>query len=223
MISEPELEGGAPFDTVEVVTEERGPRPPRDRRPWLWGLGGAVLASAVWAGGLYAYGQRAEPGPDLGGHGTVDDLCERAELEGLGAVLGERGQAGGGPDLDHPALEQRSCSVNFGEGDREQTVTITYILHRKTDPGPEFEAMAKYFELTEPIAGVGEQAFFGDRGEDGGVLRVLDGQAVLELEVYRTYYETEDGEVVERGAPDLSGIDVPLTQDARALLAALKK
>ncbi|MFE5792905.1 hypothetical protein ACFQ8C_10030 [Streptomyces sp. NPDC056503] len=226
MISEPELEGGAPFESVEVLTEERAPRaprPPRARRPWLWALGGAAVASAVWGAGLYAYEPRAEATPDLGGYKTVRDLCERAELKGMAAVLGKRGVAGDGPEMDDPALEQRSCSVNFGEGDREQTVNVSYTLHRATDPGPEFAALARYFELTEPIGGVGERAFFGDRGEDGGMLRVLDGQAVLEIEVSRTYYESEDGELVERGAPDLSGVDVPLTQDALALMAALKK
>ncbi|MEU2546266.1 hypothetical protein ABZ618_12665 [Streptomyces roseolus] len=226
MISEPELEGGAPFETAEVLTEERAPRPPRPprgRTPWLWALGGAAVASAVWGAGLYASGQRTEPGPDLGGYRAVDDLCARAELKGMAAVLGKRGSAGAGPEVADPVLEQRSCTVNFGEGDREQSVNVTYTLHRVTDPGPEFAARAKYSNLTEPVGGVGEQAFFGGQGEDGGTLRVLDGQAVLELDVYRTYYETEEGVVVEQGAPDLSGADVPLTQDALALLAALKK
>ncbi|MFD8010912.1 hypothetical protein [Streptomyces sp. NPDC058955] len=226
MISEPELEGGTPFETAEVLTEERErtPRPPRGRRPWLWALGGAVAASAVWGAGLYAYERgRPDPGVDLGGYQAVDDLCERAGLKGMAAVLGERGSAGTGPELREPALEQRSCTVNFGKGDREQSVNVTYTLHKQTDPGPEFAALAKGFDMTEPIGGVGEQAFFGDAGEDGGILRVLDGQAVLELNVYRTYYENEEGEVVEQGAPDLSGVDVPLTQDALALMAALKK
>ncbi|MFJ5706013.1 hypothetical protein [Streptomyces sp. NPDC093105] len=225
MISEPELEGGAPYATVEVLTEERErtPRPPRGRRPWLWALGGALVASAVWGAGLYAYSGRTEPGVDLGGYKTVDDLCALAELKGMAAVLGERGGDGTGPDLDDPALERRSCTASFGTGDREQNVNITYTLHKRTDPGPEFAALAKGFDLMEPIGGVGEQAFFGDAGEDGGALRVLDGQAVLEFGVYRTHYETEEGEVVQRGAPDLSGVDVPLTHDALALMAALKK
>ncbi|GAA3074935.1 hypothetical protein GCM10017562_48660 [Streptomyces roseofulvus] len=226
MISEPELEGGAPYATVEVLTEERErtPRPPRGRAPWLWAVGGAVVASAVWGAGLYAHGLvRSEPGVDLGGYEEVDDLCVLAELKGMGAVLGERIADATNPDLDDPALQRRSCTVAFGEGEREQSVNITYTLHKLTDPGPEFAALAKGFDLMEPIGGVGEQAFFGDAGEDGGVLRVLDGQAVLELDVYRTHYETEDGEIVQRGAPDLSGVDVPLTQDALALMAALKK
>ncbi|MGY3338529.1 hypothetical protein ACVW0K_004628 [Streptomyces filamentosus] len=225
MISEPELEGGLPFETSETLTEERPPRPPRDRRPWFWALGGALAASVLWGAGLYAYGggQRQPEGVDLRGYEAVGELCGRASLKGLEGVLGERSSEGSGPSLDEPALAQSSCTVNFGPGEREQSVNITYTLHRQTDPQPEFEALAKYQDMMEPVGGVGEQAFFGDLGEEGGSLRVLDGPAVLELQVYRTYLGGMNGEVVERGAPDLSGIDVPLTQDALALLAELRK
>ncbi|MFC9729408.1 hypothetical protein [Streptomyces roseolus] len=222
MISEPELEGGAPFETAEVLTEERAPRPPRGRTPWAWALGGALAASVLWGGGLYAYAGRQPEGVDLRGYASVEDLCARAELKSLEAVLGDRSGSGTGPYLDEPTLSESSCSVDFGKGERQQGVQITYTLHKQTDPGPEFAARAKQVDLTEPVGGVGEQAFFSG-SEDGGTLRVLDGQAVLEFSLYRTYIEDENGEMVERGAPDLSGLDVPLTQDALALLAALRK
>ncbi|MFD4374409.1 hypothetical protein [Streptomyces sp. NPDC058486] len=224
MISEPELVGGAPFETAELLTEAREPRPPRARRPWLWALGGAAVASAVWGAGLYAYDSgRQSEGVDLGGYEAVEELCERAELKGLAMVLGDPAGTGPGPFLDEPALSESSCSSSFGEDDTMQSVEIRYTLHKETDPGAEFAARAKQEDLIVPIAGVGEQAFFGDRGEDGGSLRVLDGQAVVQIDVYRSYYETEEGVAVAEGAPDLSGIDVPMTQDALALLAALRK
>ncbi|MFB7276639.1 hypothetical protein ACFCZV_05990 [Streptomyces hydrogenans] len=224
MISEPELEGGAPFGTTEVLTEEREPRPRRSVPRPLWALGGALAASALWAGGLYAYDAgRPDGGVDLGGFQGVEDLCERAGLKGLGMVLGERGATGPGPFLDDPVLSESSCSVNYGRGDREQSVEVRYTLHKGADPGIEFAARAKHEGLLLPVAGVGEQAFFGDRGEDGGTLRVLDGQAVVQLDLYRSWYENEDGETVDQSALDLSGIDVPMTQDALELLAALKK
>lgn len=223
MISEPELVGGAPFETAEVLTEERPPRPPRGRRPsWLWALGGALAASVVWGAGLYAYdlGQRDE-GVDLGGYKPVEELCERVELKGLAMVLGDRTRSGSGPFLDEPALSESSCVVSFGEGYREQSVNVTYTLHKQVDPEVEFAARARYLELILPVAGVGERAFFGDRGEDGGSLRVLDGQAVVQIDLHRSYYG-ENGEPAP-GELDLSGIDVPMTQDVLALLAALRK
>ncbi|MGW1012010.1 hypothetical protein ACWD4X_18515 [Streptomyces termitum] len=231
MISEPEFVGGADFDGREVLTEADPPPSAardRSRRPWAWALTGALVASALWGGGLYGYGRwsdgREEEAADLGGYRVVENLCQRAGLKALEAVLGKRsGASGSSPSLDEPALAQSSCSVTFGEGDREQGVEVVYTLHKVTDPGPEFGALAKYHGLAKPVGGVGEEAYFADHGEDGGELRVLDGQAVLELSPHRSYYEDENGEAVEQGVPDLSGIDVPMAQDALALLAELRK
>ncbi|MFF9149979.1 hypothetical protein ACF1BN_34570 [Streptomyces sp. NPDC014861] len=223
MISEPELVDGAPFGTAEVPAEEGEPRPPRGRRPWLWGLGGALVASALWGAGLYAYGlaQRDE-GVDLGGYKPVEAFCDAARMKAMALVLGERIEGGPGRFLDEPALSESSCYINFGEGERQQSATVSYTLHKKIDPEVEFDARAKHSDLILPVSGVGERAFFGDRGEDGGAMLVLDGQAVVQIDIYRSYYENEDGEPGE-GAPDLSGIDVPMTQDVLALLAELKK
>ncbi|WP_282696971.1 hypothetical protein [Streptomyces sp. CC208A] len=225
MISEPELEGGTPFDTTEVLTEERGPRPPRSRRPWLWALGGAVLASAVWGGGLYAYGLKKEESPDLGGYKTPVALCELAQLKALTTVLGERGDSGGEEaGMDDPVLYSTGCDISFGPGDSGYHVSLRYTLHKVTDPGPEFKARAKDYGLVTEIGGLGEQALFDDSGGEGGQLRVLDGQAEIELNIYRNYSIDDEGNPVEPPpSADLSGIDVPIAQDVLALMEALKK
>ncbi|MFD3994088.1 hypothetical protein [Streptomyces sp. NPDC058583] len=224
MISEPELDGDTSYVTTEVLTEEQAPRPPRPRRPWLWALGGAVVASAVWGGGLYAYGQRAEPGVDLGGYKPVENLCKVAELKALSGILGERSTDGDGPMMDDPAVTQTSCPTNFGPIGSGYSAFVVYTLHRVTDPGPEFEARAKYFSLGTPIDGLGEKAFFDDRGGEGGELRVLDGQVEIELSLSRDYSTDAEGNEIGNAEPiDLSGIEVPMTQDMLALMAALKK
>nr|WP_206325384.1 MULTISPECIES: hypothetical protein [unclassified Streptomyces] len=221
------MEGGAPYRTVEVLTEERerAPRPPRARRPWLWALGGAVVASAVWGGGLYAYGQRAEPGPDLGGYKAPVELCELAELKALTTVLGKRSDSGGEPVvMDDPAVYSTGCDVSFGPEDNGHQVSLRYTLHKMTDPGPEFGPRAKHYGLATPIGGLGEQAFFDDNGGEGGQLHLLDGQAEIELHIYRNYTLDDEGMPIEEPEPvDLSGVDVPMTQDMLALMKALKK
>ncbi|AVH95701.1 hypothetical protein GCM10010497_04870 [Streptomyces cinereoruber] len=224
MISEPELVGGGGFERPEVLTEAPPSRPPRARRPWLWALGGAVAASAVWGGGLYAY-ERAKPtGPDLGGYKEVDDLCGKAGLEALAGVLGKRSEEGAGPLVDDPTLHRRSCMLTFGSPETGYSGNIVYTLHKATDPGPEFGAWGKYYELATPIDGVGEKALFDDRGGEGGELRVLDGQVEIELSVSRQYVTDENGELVQETEPvDLSGIEVPMTQDLLALMAELRK
>ncbi|MFE5911821.1 hypothetical protein ACFQ6B_22460 [Streptomyces wedmorensis] len=223
MISEPELVGGVEFDEPEVLTETPPPRPPRAGRPWLWALGGAVLASALWGGGLYAYGQQKDPGPDLGGYKPVGPLCEVAELKALGGALGKRSQEGVGSVVDEPEISESSCYVTYGQADTGPTVSVTYTLHKVTDPGPEFETRARQFGILQKVDGVGEQAFYDDGGDQGGRLRILDGQAEIELQISTQMSMDVDGKLIEVPPVDLSGIDVPLTQDALALMQALKK
>ncbi|MFJ8657810.1 hypothetical protein [Streptomyces sp. NPDC093795] len=222
MISEPELVGGVEFEAPEVLTETPPPRPPRTRRPWLWALGGAVVASAVWGGGLYAYGQRTEAGPDLGGYKPVADLCDVAELKALGAVLGKKSQDGAGLGVDEPAMSESSCMVVFGPSETGQSVDVTYTLHKRVDPEPEFAVRARQNGVIQELDGIGEQAFFDSHSGEGGTLRILDGQAEITINLYRQYHEV-NGVPVESERLDLSGIDVPMSQDALALMAALKK
>ncbi|MFF5918331.1 hypothetical protein ACFY8C_08295 [Streptomyces flavochromogenes] len=223
MISEPEFVGTVEFDDPEVLTETPPPRPPRSRRPWLWALGGAVLASAVWGGGLYAYGQKKDPGPDLGGYKPVEEFCKVAELKGLAGALGKRIDAGFGPSLDEPAISESSCQITFGSAEAGPSVSVTYTLHKVTDPGPEFAARTQQHGVLQKVEGVGEQAFFDDESGQGGRLRVLDGQAEFDFQVYAQGGYEVDGKLIEPPPVDLSGIDVPMTQDALALMQALKK
>ncbi|MFC8587100.1 hypothetical protein ACFUGD_21515 [Streptomyces sp. NPDC057217] len=221
MISEPELVGGGGFERPEVLTEAPPPRPPRAHRPWLWALGGAVLASAVWGGGLYAYERGKPAGPDLKGYRHVEDLCEVVRFEALAEALGKRRESGSSPVTNEPAISETSCSVAFGPQEGGQSVDITYTLHKVVDPGPEFEARAQQSGLLVKVDGIGEQAFFDDMEKEGGRLRVLDGPAEFQVDIFSQDY-TMDGEEISSSI-DLSGIEVPMTQDVLALMAELKK
>ncbi|MET9932088.1 MULTISPECIES: hypothetical protein [unclassified Streptomyces] len=224
MISEPELVGGAGFERSEVLTETPPPGPPRARRPWLWALGGAVVASALWGAGLYAYAQKEERKPDLGGYEAAEDLCEKAKVEELVGVLGETGEKSEGVEVDDPAVYRGSCWLTFGPLETGYTGSVEYTVHRVTDPETEFEGWAKHDGLVVPVDGIGEKAFFDDRGGEGGELRVLDGQVEIVLGVSRQYSTDDEGGVIRQTEPvDLSGIEVPMTQDVLALMAELKK
>ncbi|MEU7071944.1 hypothetical protein AB0B30_25805 [Streptomyces narbonensis] len=249
MISEPELVDGDGFVVSEVLAEtppSGPPRPPRARRPWLWALGGAVVASAVWGGGLYAYEKRQDAGPDMRGYKSVDSLCETAELKGLAAVLGERssdgdgwesgstgesgsgvdvGTSGGGNGPADPVLEFAQCSLMFGPLENGYSGSVSYTRHLVTDPGPEFDAVARRFGEAEPYAGLGERAYMTVQENMGAELRVLDGQVEIEINFTETssWNGDEDTPVQETKPVDLSGIEVPLAQDMLALMEALKK
>ncbi|OKK06242.1 hypothetical protein AMK26_09325 [Streptomyces sp. CB03234] len=232
MISEPELVGGdgdvptppSPYGPAPAVEPEPGGER-RAPRPWLWALGGALVASALWAGGLYAY---QAVGPGLGGYRTPDDLCEEAELAALSTAFGTRDGASQDMHEAHEALDQVQCSVTFVSGEQSFGADLSYALHKKTDPGPEFEpaeTAPSWDELDwEPVEGVGERAFYAQDGEGFAGLKVLDGQAVLTLFVsMHTEYDPETGEEPpEPDASAMSGVKDLMVEDMKALMAGLR-
>lgn len=219
--------------------------PPLRQRPWVWGLAGVLLTSAVWAGGLWAYGRT---GPDLQGYGVSRNLCLDADLSALTAVLGERRNpfAAVGEDT---ALDQAVCTVNLvpkrprgSDGDHPGPTVlayaeITYTLHKKTDPGPQFDA--SLIEPTDQGSGkqtlklvpeVGERAYLVTRaGGENPSLEVLDGQAVLSLSVGQVadYNKVDplnpDFDIDGQDVVHLGGLEPAMVEDMLALMDALKK
>lgn len=250
MISEPEMVPDGHFGAAElpqqrpspddVLADGDAPAAPRPSRPaWLWALGGAVVASAVWAAGLYAYGYGD---PDLGGYRASEDLCADAELEGLTAVVGKRTDNGiGGMGSEHESLHESWCYTDLRppghvvETDEDGNelasfphVSLSYTLHRKTDPGPEFEGWViarsdtgGEDEETVPlrrIDGLGERAFITEEPVGGSsTLHILDGQAVFTMSV-SSDWDPESGEPLT----DVSELQPVMVQDMRALMAELK-
>ncbi|MEV6331739.1 hypothetical protein [Streptomyces sp. NPDC051909] len=141
MISEPELVGGPAFPEPGAVILPPPPpaaqEPPGARRPrpWLWAFGGAVLASAVWAGGLVAYDRYAgTEGPDLRGYRAADP-CRAGAFHGLSSALGRREEPSTPAELDRPALYRVGCSVTLDtEKPVYYSIDVTYTLHRVVDP-----------------------------------------------------------------------------------------
>ncbi|MFJ7984497.1 hypothetical protein [Streptomyces sp. NPDC096351] len=220
MISEPELDGDTVHASAELMTEARDPRPPRPHRPWLWALGGAAVASAVWGGGLYAVQRGEDPGPDLGGYKTVADLCRTAKLGALTTVLGKRYPDNQAEASRAPELEVHDCAVLFGSPESGFSGSVTYTRHLVTDPGPEFDARAARLDL-KPYAGLGEKAY-QQVSDFGAQLIVLDGQVEIEISFTSMASWNEDG-APKSDQIELDGIEIPLGQDMLALMAALKR
>lgn len=261
MITEPELVGGDEPERARAWHAGPGERIPDGdpaRRPpaeevatgggrrvpkkgWQWALGGALLASVLWAGGLYAYSATTDDALDTGPYRAVDDLCQVASLPKLTAALGKKAPTRFDEEYRHPARDQSVCNMelvlkpgevpaglttgNSAQDDLALTtnVMIVYTLHKKTDPGPEFDAVvaAQAKQMTrepERLKGLGERAYLID--DDGMYtnLHILDGQAVIELtsDTYRPEEETGNGvpEPVKRRGP--------LIEDAKTLLKELR-
>ncbi|UYQ64149.1 hypothetical protein [Streptomyces peucetius] len=249
MISEPEMVPDGHFGAAElpeqqpspddVVSAGDGPAAARPSRPaWLWALGGAVVASAVWAAGLYVYTSRD---PDLGGYRTSRNLCAEAEFKALTATLGKRVGEGSAWGNEHESLDEAWCYTDLKptgyvvETDEEGNelgslphASVSYTLHKRTDPGPEFDGWVVARsdgggdEEAETglrrIDGLGERAFVHDEpGGGSATLHVLDGQAVLTLTV-GSDWDPESGEALT----DVSELEPILVEDMRALMAKLK-
>ncbi|MEU8778775.1 hypothetical protein [Streptomyces sp. NPDC048606] len=238
MISEPELEGEWPPQRAAAGTRggaegpagpdgPEGPdgpgRPLRaPRRPWAWALGGAVAASALWAGFLTVQDRftTAAPPPEVA-YRHSEDLCEDAPLSAIGALTGrfERGRPKHGED---PRVDWSYCGTGtqWNEGGAGYEVRVQVELHKKVDPEPEFgagpsgdpEAGSGLIEVQE-VPGLGERALF-DRNVTAPRLRVLDGGAVFTL----TLQEYRDG-----GDPlDEDAVTSAMIEDVRTLMKRLR-
>ncbi|MCM2389160.1 hypothetical protein [Streptomyces albipurpureus] len=237
MISEPELfDGDQPFTDTRAIPEQRSetltPREPRPSggagsRPWLWAIGGAVAASAIWAGGLYVY-DAPKPEPDAGDWRVSRNLCVDAQLKALTMELGAATSPSPHTRV-HQDQHRAGCFLSFPGGGAESrfpaTATVGYTLHKRIDPGPEFEAgLMPQLGPDEPstslqrVEGLGEKAFFQLRTGVEPTFHVLDGQAVLSLTVSLDGYSEEGGAV----PTNIAGIKASMVADLKALMARLQ-
>ncbi|MFI6145138.1 hypothetical protein [Streptomyces sp. NPDC051109] len=227
MISEPELEGGWGTDLPSTAAEEpdtpsEGVRGPR--RAWSWALGGAAVASAVWAGVLTAQDRFGEPAPRIA-YRHAEDLC-KIKLTAVSAstvqLTGESAR-----HEEHPALDWAFCAhgAPYVEGRLSYGAEVLVQLHKKADPRTEFGAgptglggiggMASSGGDVEQVPGLGERALL-TRRVGGSRLEVLDGGAVFSLTVQ--WYGRSDA-----ADPDEAAVQAAMVEDMRALMAALRK
>ncbi|MFJ7331355.1 hypothetical protein ACIQVN_34615 [Streptomyces cyaneofuscatus] len=205
MISEPELIGDfGPEHTAETVGDvDRKPAPGRRRgHGLLWGAAGALVASAVWATAVFAYGDGVARTPDARGYRVDGRSCSAMQLKALTASVGKREDA---PALapgriEHPALDQVRCSIGLASEEGSETyakgwslyvqVGLTVDLYKETDPRSEFEAREGPSVLTdgeekrpELVPNLGDRAYLLVDDGEGNRLSVLDGAAVFTLTI----------------------------------------
>ncbi|MFE6841402.1 hypothetical protein [Streptomyces sp. NPDC057686] len=225
MISEPELEGE--WDAGPPAAPAQEPDAPRERvrgprTAWLWGLGGAVAASAVWAGVLVAQDRFADA-PRIAYRHT-EDLCKVP----LTAVSASTVQLSGdyARHEEHPALDWAYCAhgAPYTEGRLSYEAEVLVRLHKKADPRPEFGAgptglggrgaMATSGGEVEQVPGLGERALLISR-VGGSRLEVLDGGAVFSITVQ--WYGGPD-----TADPDEDAVQAAMVEDMRNLMTALR-
>lgn len=232
MITEPELDGEwEPAGPPEAVqdTEVRGARAPR--RPWQLIAAAVVATSALWAGGLYAFGDRMGE-PEIR-YRVTDDICGQFKAPALDGVLGGLSSVTPEKGSRHPALDWARCSRGSDRPapTRNAHAMATVELHKKTDPAVEFALdtpiSRRYGDEAgwESVPGLGQEAVVTAAGPgDDLQLRVRDGGAVFTVTVMVFEETSGSGTGAEvPPAPDRDALVAAAVEDARALMTALRK
>jgi hypothetical protein len=212
VISEPELTGGAEEPEPDVISDAGGrprrspgpggsggpggrfPFPFHFRRHWTWGLGGLVVASALWMAGLHVYDDH-RGGPDLHGYSLGGSPCAGSGLKPLTDALKATDTEAVTPAAAHlgPALDQIQCTLSVGARTpgsvtSRYQVFVTIDLHKTTDPRPEFDDQRGLdtkdltpAESDAAVPGLGDEAYLLTISSQTQQLRVLRGGAVFSL------------------------------------------
>ncbi|MGW4627784.1 hypothetical protein [Streptomyces rubiginosohelvolus] len=256
MISEPELVGedepGSSADVVSGFDAEQG-APSSGRRRWhgaLWGVAGALTASAVWAAAVFGYGIGGDGKPDARGYRVESGSCAAMELKELARALGKP-EAETTTELDgieHPALHRIRCTVDFPEselGERDGAAgagwytgyqaSLTAELHKETDPRPEFEASSTLTEIegsgverVERVPDLGDRAYLVIMDDSSMRLNVVEGGAVMTLALSASLsYNENEGESGEEmpdapEEPEVLAYQGHLINDMRDVMKTLK-
>ncbi|MEV0445179.1 hypothetical protein AB0I84_36395 [Streptomyces spectabilis] len=226
--------------------------PPAAKRPvpsWVWGLGGALVASAVWAGVLFANGTLGGGDEaDLAGYRFQKNLCDAVTIDAFKERYEPR--LGSEPNSHYASKEQaldaNNCNWSLKDKNASASdyssvfVNSTAQWHKKTDPKGEFASLYKGFEdrsgdtyayTTKSVGGIGDEAFLivekrsptGSKTspkEFGGMtLGVRDGWFTFELQ-WSWYGSSTSGSAK---APSQQEVEKMIKSDARDALAALKK
>ncbi|MFZ3472592.1 hypothetical protein ACODT3_13395 [Streptomyces sp. 4.24] len=244
MITEPEFDGGSsgapePPGPHEAYEEGRGPL----RRPWRWALGGALLASALWAGAWGAVTPQ-DGRPPLR-YALPMSLCDEAKLPALARLAEVSGWEYTPRLWEHPGVDRALCMLRKPDAEAPGAqaprlrlafeARVSVELHKRTDPEAEFGsdlAAAGWTGTVAPelrsVPGLGERALISET-EYGRWRRltVLDGGAVFTVDVS---VWTDGEEVVVAGSapppdppvPDSDAVQAAMIDDMRALLKALR-
>ncbi|WP_407837454.1 hypothetical protein ACE1OC_15070 [Streptomyces sp. DSM 116496] len=250
MITEPEFDGGSSGlpgpEGPEALEGSQGRQgyagsPRSGRRPWRWALGGALLASALWAGAWWAATPQ-DHSPPLR-YALPLSLCDSAKLPAT-ARLAERIAWDYTPRLwEHPGVDRAMCMLRTPPIDSEvptrwlaYEAQVSMELHKRVDPAPEFGAdpgAVGWIGLGKPdfrsVPGLGERALISET-EYGSEWRltVLDGGAVFTMDV--SVWSGGEGEPSpdepapeEPPKPDSDAVQAAMIDDMHGLMKALRR
>ncbi|BCL33026.1 hypothetical protein ACFFS2_25610 [Streptomyces aurantiacus] len=189
-------------------------------RAVLWAAVGAVVASALWAGGIFLFDPLGDD-PELAGYRAKSNLCSSVDYSTLRDEYAEKDDSPTHNSLKHKAIDQSYCSISLkttsSSSYADAYLSVQMDLHKKTDPAAEFTALwSEYHQRyedyeVEEVSGFGDEAYLvtedttsGSAATSGSrsvILAVRDGWMTYQMSwsVYTSSYESttppEVGEV----------------------------
>ncbi|MFF3484640.1 hypothetical protein ACFYXC_15405 [Streptomyces sp. NPDC002701] len=189
-------------------------------RAVLWAAVGAVVASALWAGGILLLDPLGDD-PDLAGYRARANLCSAVDYTSLRGEYAEEDDAPTHNALKHKALDQSYCSISLKKSASssysDAYLSVQMELHKETDPSAEFTALWSEYDQryedydVEKVSGHGDEAYLvtedttsgsGTSGSRAVILAVRDGWMTYQMSwsVYTTSYGTSTPPTVDEVA-----------------------
>lgn len=204
-------------------------------RGLLWGVGGVLAASAVWATAVLTVPQlvaTGRPAPGAGPYRLVDDICATAPLTTFGQLYPSEYGKPYHYATRHPALDDMYCSQYLKKTGADTDYVSLYIqaqLHKATDPQPEFEAqraglLQRKYQITS-VPDLGQDAYLGyldDPSTSDATWHYIT-HVLYVRDRGLTYYLSWSGSFQDgkTSAPDREQIRQALVIDGRDLMHAL--
>ncbi|AUG77176.1 hypothetical protein CFP65_2338 [Kitasatospora sp. MMS16-BH015] len=227
---------GPPLPPAPPTPPTPTPRPARiTRRGLFWALGGAVVASAVWATAVLTVPDLVTPThqvPDSHGYHLVPDLCAAARFNRFSQLYPAQSGQPYHYTTRHPALDDMYCSeyLKKSPGDTEYySLYLEAQLHKEMDPAPEFAAQKeslrqRRYQITE-VPALGNEAYVGfldDPSTSDRTWHYLT-QVIYVRDGGLTYYLSWSGSYQDghSAPPDRDSIRQALMMDTRDVLRAL--
>ncbi|MET7437575.1 hypothetical protein ACWERY_34095 [Streptomyces sp. NPDC004082] len=183
-----------------------------------WAAVGALIASALWAGGVFLLDLGDGDKADLAGYRAKSNLCSAVDYSSVRTEYTEEDSAPTHNSLEHDALDQSYCSISLKKSSAssysDAYLSVQMDLHKETDPAAEFTALWSEYDQryddyeVDEVNGFGDEAYLvtqdttsgsGTSGSKSVILAVRDGWMTYQMSwsAYASSYGSTPADVTD--------------------------
>lgn len=197
----------------------------------LWSVVGAVVASALWGGGLLLFGKGGTADADLRGYTVQKNLCTTEDISAFKSTYPTDDDDPSKYTAKSASVDEMYCDVGLemdGSSYADAYLSVEVDLHKKSDPQPEFaDSWRTYAQHDDDykvttVSGVGDEGYLIT--EDGTssryvTLAVRDGWMTYSMRW--SAYDTGDSD--DATMPTIDEATEWVKSSTRATLPRLKE